>query len=93
MVAGSKLEAYYRREIMPPFELVFAQIAAACQGLSAEVRGLAQKKVRLPARLRPALVCMLCQLVPPPPPPPPPLPLLLLDADVAGVGAKPTALM
>ena len=46
VVAGTELESYYRREIFPPFELVFAQIAAACQALSAEVRGSANKKVR-----------------------------------------------
>ncbi len=46
VVAGSKLEAYYRRDILPSFALAFAKIAAACRALSCEVRGTRQKQAR-----------------------------------------------
>ena len=46
VVAGSKLEAFFRSDILPSFELAFAQVAAACQALSSEVRGICRQKVR-----------------------------------------------
>ena len=46
VVAGSKLEAYFRRDILPAFALAFAKIAAACRALSFEVRGTCQKQAR-----------------------------------------------
>ena len=45
VVAGSELEAFFRSDILPSFELAFAQIAAACQALSSEVRGSCQQQV------------------------------------------------
>ena len=60
VVAGTKLEAYYRREIFPPFELVFAQIAAACQALSCEVRGSTKTRVRRHSSLPSRSLLRLC---------------------------------
>ena len=80
VVSGSKLEKFFRRDILPSFGLAFAQIAAACRALSSEVSGSSTEKVAHPI-LSDHLPCTMLHVVTP------------LTADAAAAAAVMDALI